>query len=117
MNLKRILALSLILGAVLSAAYPDGGGGFFYGLQTNEYLPNNSLGLMYTGGYGYGVSGHEINGGFGVGLHRRELRRDVVQGAASSSPSDSPCERSACSRAFIAWRGRYGGWRPASRTS
>ncbi len=75
MNLKRILALSLILGAALAAAYADGGGGFFYGLQTTEYpflrgypIRNNSVGLTYTGGYGYGVSGHEITGGFGVGF-------------------------------------------------
>jgi hypothetical protein len=75
MSLKRILALSLVLGAALAAAHADGGGGFFYGLQTGEYpflkgypIRNNSLGLMYTGGYGYGISGHQINGGFGMGL-------------------------------------------------
>jgi hypothetical protein len=75
MNLKRILALSLLLGAALSAAYGDGGGGFFYGLQTNEYpflkgypIRSDSLGLMQTGGYGYGISGHRISGGFGLGF-------------------------------------------------
>jgi hypothetical protein len=75
MNLKRILALSLLLGAALATAYAEGGGGFFHGLQTAEYpflrgypVRNNSFGLMYTGGYGYGVSGHRITGGFGVGL-------------------------------------------------
>ena len=38
MNLKRILALSLILGSTLAAAYADGGGGFFTGLQTKLRL-------------------------------------------------------------------------------
>lgn len=73
MNRKRVLALGLILSAALAAAYADGGGGFFYGLQTTEFLSgypirNNSQGLRYTGGYGYGVSGHRIAGGFGVGV-------------------------------------------------
>jgi hypothetical protein len=69
MSLKRILALSLILAAGLSGAYADGGGGFFTGLQTSEYpLPNNSLGLLYSGAYGYAVSRHEIRGGFGVAI-------------------------------------------------
>ena len=77
MTSKRIATLGIVLIAALlpAAAFADGGGGFFYGLQTNEYpflrdypIRNNSLGLMYTGGYGFGISGHEINGGFGVGL-------------------------------------------------
>ena len=87
MNMKRILALSLILSAGLGATYADGGGGFFYSLQTTEYpflkgypIRNNSLGLMYTGGYGYGVSGHEINGGFGVGLSDFESETGIAGG-------------------------------------
>ena len=87
MNLKRILALSIVLGAALSAVHADGGGGFFYGLQTTEYpflqgypVRNNSLGLMYTGGYGYGVSGHEINGGFGVGLSDFQSETGIAGG-------------------------------------
>jgi hypothetical protein len=86
-NLKRILALSLILGAALAAAYADGGGGFFHGLQTSEYpflrgypIRSNSLGLMYTGGYGYGVSGHQITGGFGVGFSDYGSHTDLAGG-------------------------------------
>jgi hypothetical protein len=74
---QRITVVGLILAVILlpAAAFADGGGGFFYGLQTTEYpflqgypIRNNSLGLMYTGGFGYGMSGSEVTGGFGVGL-------------------------------------------------
>lgn len=89
MTKKRITVLGCVLIAILAAAAAsaDGGGGFFYGLQTNEYpflkgypIRNNSLGLMYTGGYGYGVSGHEINGGFGVGLSDFESHTGIAGG-------------------------------------
>ncbi len=87
MNLKRVLALSLILSAALAAAYADGGGGFFYGLQSTDYpflrgypIRNNSLGLMYTGGYGYGVSGHRITGGFGVAVSDFESNTGIAAG-------------------------------------
>lgn len=80
MNLKRILALGLILSAAVSAVHADGGGGFFYGLQTPEYIPNNSPGLMYTGGYGYGVSGHQVKGGFGVGLSDFQSETGIAGG-------------------------------------
>jgi hypothetical protein len=82
MNLKRILVLGLILGAALSAVYADGGGGFFNGLQTPEFLPNNSPGLMYTGGYGYEVSGHRVKGGFGVGLSDFQGETGIAGGYA-----------------------------------
>jgi hypothetical protein len=87
MNPKRILALSLILAGALAGAYADGGGGFFHGLQTNEYpflrgypIRSDSLGLMYTGGYGYGVSGHRITGGFGVGFSDFESDSGIAGG-------------------------------------
>jgi len=84
---KRLLALILIAALLPAAAFADGGGGFFYGLQTTEYpflkgyeIRNNSLGLMYTGGYGFGVSGHEITGGFGVGLSDFEKETGIAGG-------------------------------------
>jgi hypothetical protein len=87
MNLKRVLATGLILGCLLTAAYADGGGGFFYSLQTHEYpflqdypVRNESLGLMHTGFYGYGVSGHEIRGGFAVGLSDFESQTGIAGG-------------------------------------
>jgi len=86
---KLITAMVLILIAALlpAAAFADGGGGFFYGLQTTEYpflqcypIRNNSLGLMYTGGYGYGISDHEITGGFGVALSDFERETGISGG-------------------------------------
>ncbi len=86
---KRITAVGLILIAALlpAAAFADGGGGFFYGLQTTEYpflrcypIRNNSLGLMYTGGYGYGISDHEITGGFGVALSDFDEQTGIAGG-------------------------------------
>jgi hypothetical protein len=87
MSLKSVLILALILGAALSAAYADGGGGFYCGLQIQEYpflegypLRNDSLGLSYTGFYGYGVSGHEIHGGFAVSLSDFESQTGIAGG-------------------------------------
>jgi hypothetical protein len=90
MTNKHITAMGLILIAALlpaAAAFADGGGGFFYGLQTTEYpflkgfpIRNNSLGLMYTGGFGYGISGHDITGGFGVALSDFEQQTGITGG-------------------------------------
>ncbi len=68
----RMLA-AVILFTVAVTAFADGGGGAFVGYQMARYpflsnyeLPNNSLGLMYFGGFGYGVSSRNwITGGFG----------------------------------------------------
>jgi len=52
----------------------DGGGGLFFGYQTNSYplldeIANNSLGLAYYGGFGYGVGSNQgIVGGFGMAI-------------------------------------------------
>lgn len=81
MTSKRVqTGLLILLTALLpAAAFADGGGGFFFGSQTASYpflpgLPvqNSSPGLDYVGGYGYGGSGHEISGGFGVGFSRSD---------------------------------------------
>ena len=47
----------------------------YYGLQTSEYpflkdypVRNNSMGLAYYGGYGYGVHSRNITGGFGFAI-------------------------------------------------
>ena len=84
----QVLVLILILALLPTAGvFADGGGGFFYGLQTSEYpflkgypIRNNSLGLMCSGGYGYGVHGHEITGGFGVGLTDFEKNTGIAGG-------------------------------------
>ena len=75
--MNRKLAIVLVVFAAVSgvSAVADGCGGMFYGLQTAEYpfladypVRNNSLGLIYYGGYGYGVSGRSITGGFGFAV-------------------------------------------------
>jgi len=88
MNKRRGALLGCLLGGLIAAAgFADGGGGFFHGLQTTEYpflkgypIRSSSPGLMYTGGYGYGVSGHEITGGFGVGLKDCESATGIAGG-------------------------------------
>lgn len=73
---KSAYIIGLLLLMPLVAAFADGGGGVTFGLQTTSYpflqnlqVPSNSAGLVYYGGYGYGVSGdHGINGGFGYAI-------------------------------------------------
>jgi hypothetical protein len=75
MNKKLAVLLALFLLLTGLTAFADGCGGLYYGLQTSEYpflkdypVRNNSLGLAYYGGYGYGVHGHTITGGFGFAI-------------------------------------------------
>lgn len=71
--MKRMAFVLLAFSLSLSSAFADGGGGTTWGMQAASYpfldgydVPNNSAGLVYYGGYGYGISGsHRINGGFG----------------------------------------------------
>ena len=74
--MKKILYILLLLSVVPCVAFSDGGGGVFLGKQQASYpmlehlsVPNNSLGLSYYGGCGYGVSSdNTITGGFGVAV-------------------------------------------------
>lgn len=75
MNKKLAVLLALYIALAGTAGFTDGAGGMYYGLQTSEYpflkdypVRNNSLGLAYYGGYGYGVHGHTITGGFGFAI-------------------------------------------------
>jgi hypothetical protein len=75
MNTKIVIALALLMLLAGTAVFADGAGGMYYGLQTSEYpflkdypIRNNSLGLAYYGGYGYGVHGNTITGGFGFAI-------------------------------------------------
>ena len=70
--MKVTMATVLILVVAVSG-FGDGGGGMLFGYQTSHYpflenyeIANNSLNLVYFGGYGYGISGTSgIIGGFG----------------------------------------------------
>jgi hypothetical protein len=86
---RRVRFCALILIAALTpAALPaDGGGGFFFGSQTEGWpfledlgIHGNTLGLSYGGGYGYGIDGHEIHGGFGVGMSDGEHASGISAG-------------------------------------
>ena len=59
-----------MLAAVLvpAAARAAGGGGVFHSYHTDDWtLPSSGRSLELGGGFGYGVSGHEVHGGFGGG--------------------------------------------------
>ena len=75
MNKKLGFLLALFIALGTTTGFADGAGGMYYGLQTSEYpflkdypIRNNSLGLACYGGYGYGVHGNTITGGFGFAL-------------------------------------------------
>jgi hypothetical protein len=75
MNKKLGILLALFFAVAVTTTVADGAGGVYYGLQTAEYpflqdypVRNNSMGLTYYGGYGYGVHGHTITGGFGFAI-------------------------------------------------
>ena len=75
MNRKIGFLLALFIAVGATAASADGARGIYYGLQTSEYpflkdypIRNNSLGLACYGGYGYGVHGNTITGGFGFAI-------------------------------------------------
>jgi hypothetical protein len=85
--MRTICILTLAVLAVgASPACADGGGGMFLGYQTSEYpflerydVTNNTMGLMYYGGFGYGVDWDgNIAGGFGFTIHQEPLPGDPV---------------------------------------
>jgi len=87
MKQKLAIVLLVLIAASAVSASADGCGGMFYGLQTAEYpflkdypVRNNSLGLIYYGGYGYGVSGRSITGGFGFALSDTEGDTGIAGG-------------------------------------
>jgi hypothetical protein len=87
MNRKLVVLIALSLFVVGTTGFADGAGGMFYGLQTSEYpflkdypVRNNSMGLAYYGGYGYGVHGHAITGGFGFAITDTEGDTGIAGG-------------------------------------
>jgi hypothetical protein len=73
-QIVMITAALMALPALNSPA--DGGGGVFWGEQRAGYpflpdtaIENNSMGLAYVGGYGYGIHDRRITGGFGYVIH------------------------------------------------
>jgi len=67
-----LLFLVLSLGSI----FADGGGGILIGYQAGKYpffeknyLASRNMGLMYYGGFGYGLQGRRvIHGGFGYAI-------------------------------------------------
>lgn len=88
--MKKLVFLLLSIMIIPSVfAGGGGGGGVFYGYQVSNYdfllenyeIPNNTLGLSYFGGYGYGVSRDGIiSGGFGMAIVDTELDSGITGG-------------------------------------
>ena len=75
MKINRIIVLVIVFSFSVIQGFADGGGGMFFGVQTTQYpflkdyyIRNNSLGLSYYGGFGYGIHRHTITGGFGYAI-------------------------------------------------
>ena len=76
--MKKIIMVFILIVMITSAWAKGGGaGGTFFGYQMSSYpfleesvvILNNSFGLTYYGGYGYGVrSDGAISGGFGMAI-------------------------------------------------
>ncbi|MBN2048835.1 MAG: hypothetical protein JW760_00200 [Spirochaetales bacterium] len=74
--MKKTVCILFLFSLCLFTLSADGGGGMFFGRQQSGYpffedlvVTNNSLGLTYYGGYGYGISsGNTITGGFGLAV-------------------------------------------------
>ena len=79
---KKAILILLFSITLLSTVFADGAGGMFFSYQTSQYpflenhpVLNNSLGLIYYGGYGYGVDRRgNISGGFGLAIHDPEFK-------------------------------------------
>ena len=78
MNKKSVVCIAVLamVVAAVAVAQSGGGGGMFLGYQTSSYpfleqypVANNSMDLIYYGGYGYGVSSKgAVAGGFGFAI-------------------------------------------------
>lgn len=67
-----LLIFLLMLSALNCYAFDIGAGGIFFGVSKQQnllkFLPSNSNPLNYYGGYGYGILGNYIIGGFGLAI-------------------------------------------------
>lgn len=78
--MKRFIAIFIFLVTVSCVLHADGGGGMFSGYQTCHYpilsdfpVSRNTMGLLYFGGYGYGISENgNLIGGFGYAILDQE---------------------------------------------
>ena len=86
--MRKALLLGGLLAVIGVSAGADGGGGMFMGYQVAEYpflerytVRNNTMGLSYFGGYGYGVAGKRtITGGFGFAIVDPDLSTGIAGG-------------------------------------
>ena len=85
----RKTAVLVILMIILAmTVHADGGGGMFFGYQISEYpllqelaVRNNSLGLAYFGGHGYGIdSDGVVVGGFGFAILDADSETEIAGG-------------------------------------
>jgi len=101
---------------LLSTVFADGAGGMFFSYQTSQYpflenhpVLNNSLGLIYYGGYGYGVDRKgNISGGFGLAIHDPEFKEGGVVGGFGGVISGYRILKRPVSLSIVSWTG-FGG--------
>ena len=86
---RTSILLWLFIGLATIAVADGGGGGIYFGYQTSAYpflsdnytIANNSMGLAYFGGFGYGVaSDRTIVGGFGMAILDMENDTGIAGG-------------------------------------
>jgi len=111
MRVAKPLGLILALAVAGSVAFADGGGGTYYGAQTSrypfldQYSPtNNSMGLVYCGGYGYGVSDRSIIGGFGAVLQDPD-NETGIRGACGGMVNGLRLVRQPVNLSIVSWTG------------
>lgn len=96
MNTKRLTNLApfmilflliflLFISVIQCYAFDIGAGGIFFGINDPynllKFLPKNTNPLNYFGGYGYGVLGNYIIGGFGLAVLNESIY-DIDDGIA-----------------------------------
>ena len=85
-RLTILIAAYLLFFAI--SAFADGGGGMMFGYQATDYpflenygIRDNDLGLIYYGGYGYGIDRRgNITGGFGVAIMDPGMEETGISG-------------------------------------
>lgn len=113
---RKIFLILLFTAAAALSSFADGGGGMFFGYQTSQYpflekhpVVNNSYGLVYFGGYGYGIDRKgNITGGFGIAIQDPSFEEGGISGGFGGFISGYRIFRRPVSLSLVTWTG-FGG--------